>query len=106
MLRRLVAPSPVAPSPHRPVAPSPRRPVASVIAAYVFDNHIPPPRPIMRPAIPQAQSITNAFLPQRCRQMLVVRARRIIASDRQNDVHATECFEPRGVVLVQNEVRR
>ena len=58
----------------------------------------------MNPAIPDAQGMPDAFAPENAREVLVVRARRIVAPNSKDNVYVPQGIQPRRIVLVLDEV--
>src|SRR6266536_4442947 len=54
-------------------------PSRSIVTADVHADHLLPIRPIVNPAIPDAQGMPDALAPEDAREVLVVPARRIVA---------------------------
>src|SRR5450755_491357 len=69
----------------------------------VLVDHLFPERPVMRPAIPDAQGVPDLFAPQDARHLLVARTRGIIAPNRQGDIHASQGRYACLVVFVGDE---
>src|SRR5574340_148270 len=76
----------------------------SRVAADVAADHLPPPGPVVRPAVPDPQGMRNMPGAQQPGQILVVRPRAVVAPDGQDDVQPAERLEARGIVLVHQKV--
>src|SRR5579859_2336086 len=63
-----------------------RLPSRSIVTADVHSNHLLPIRPVVNPAIPDAQGMPDVFLPENTRKILIVGARRIVATDSKYNV--------------------
>ncbi len=61
-------------------------PLSSIVPADIKVNHLLPPWPIMCPAIPLAQGITNALTPQRAGEPAIVFDVWVFAADRHDNI--------------------
>lgn len=71
--------------------------------AYIVEDHLLPIGPVVRPAVPNAESIADSLTPEHCRELAIDLAQWIIAADGQNDVQLLKAVEAVGIVLVGNE---
>src|SRR5579872_4999631 len=78
-------------------------PPRSIMTVDVLVDHLFPPGPVVRPAIPDAQSVPDFFAPQDARHLLITAARGIVAPNRHNDIHTPQCRYARLVMLVGDE---
>src|SRR3954451_19993990 len=60
----------------------------SVVSADVALGHLLPVRPVVVPAVPDAQRVANPLVPQHGRKLPIVFAERVVAAHRQDDVLA------------------
>src|SRR5947209_15772849 len=80
-------------------------PSRSIVTADVHADHLLPIRPIVNPAIPDAQGMPDTLAPEDAREVLVVPARRIVAPNSKDNVHVPQGIQTRRIMLVLNEVR-
>src|SRR6266446_1211325 len=78
----------------------------SVVPADVPSNHLLPVRPVVGPPVPDPQCVPDAFAPQDARHFAVVLARRVMLSDREDDVLPLERREPFRIALMAHEIVR
>src|SRR5687768_3932575 len=76
------------------------------MSPHVAHDHVAPPGPVVRPAVPETERVADAALPQRPRQPLVVLAEAVVAAGHEDYVLPAQRVEPPGVPLVADEVRR
>src|SRR5689334_14127498 len=76
------------------------------MSADVERNHLLPVRPVVRPAIPDAERVANALAPQDSGELPVVLTHRVVLTDREDDVLTPKRREAPRVVLVLHEVER
>src|SRR2546425_3462092 len=79
-------------------------PSRSSVTADVHADHLLPIRPVVNPAIPNAQCMPDVFAPENTRKVLIVGARRIVATDSQDNVHVPQSIQTRRFVLVPDEI--
>src|SRR5205823_432173 len=76
----------------------------SVVSADVALGHLLPVRPVVVPAVPDAERVANPFVPEQRGKLPIAFAQRIVAADRENDVLAPERLQAACVVLVRDEL--
>src|SRR6266545_5749778 len=59
---------------------------SSIMPTDIKLDHLQPPGPVMRPAIPSAQGIANPFSPQRAREPAVVPNVGIVSANCDDDI--------------------
>src|SRR5579885_755749 len=57
-----------------------------VMSVNIQLQHVLPVRPVVAPAIPDAQSVADALAPEDAGKMLIARARNVVAPNGENDV--------------------
>src|SRR5437667_5514608 len=66
-------------------------------------DHLSPPGPVVSPAIPDTQRISDTLVPEYAREILVITARGVISTNGQDNVEVSQsCQSPR-VVFVLDE---
>src|SRR6185503_20330660 len=75
-----------------------------IVSPYVPPNHLLPIRPVVGPAVPHAQGVADALVPESRRKVAIVLVRRVVLADREDDILGPKCGEPYRVVLVPHEV--
>src|SRR3954447_19973017 len=62
----------------------------SIMPADVLHDHPAPVRPVVRPAVPDAQRIADAPVPELAGEVFAVAAHRVVAPDGEDDVEALD----------------
>src|SRR5579885_2372408 len=76
----------------------------SIVPVNIQLQHMLPVRPVVAPAIPDAQGVANALAPEDAGKMLVAWARNVVASNCKNDVLMLQRLNARCVVFVLDEI--
>src|SRR5262245_40199192 len=76
----------------------------SIGPADVMPDHVVPDGPVVRQPVPDPQRVPDALAPEQPRQVLVGRPQRVVAAHGQDDAQPPQGLQPRGVVLVVEEV--
>src|SRR4051794_11781267 len=78
----------------------------SIVTPDIPVQHLLPPGPIVRPAVPEAEGITDVPAPEDAGDLLVALPEGVVPAGDEDDVHPLQRGDPARVLLAHDEIDR